>query len=230
MDFQQWGRPVLHARRRGGLDTGPRRDRRQSAGWPSNYYFNDQVCAADRVAEDTFYVYNFHTDAGGDAIFVTRDGGVSWTRQCHKCAGDGSNFTGPLGVANLLRAEPGRPGALFFTAGRTGGPHPYPSFFYRSADGGASWLRIPDVREVWAFGFGAPKPSGSGAPAISIVGWVRGAFGLWRSDDDCASSTRISDGYPDGSFDQINTIEGNSRISGEVWRRLQGSGAAFGRR
>lgn len=202
----------------------------QSTGWPSAYYLDDQVCAADRVAEHTFYVYNFRTDAGGDAIFVSRDGGVSWTRQCNQCADGGSSFTGPLGVANVLRAEPGRAGALFFTAGRTGGPHPYPSFLYRSGDGGATWSTVADVREVWAFGFGAPKPHGSGIPAVFIVGWVRGEFGVWRSDDDCASWNRINDGYPNGSFDQINTIDGDSRVWGKVYIGFQGSGAAFGRK
>ena len=202
----------------------------QSTGWPTDYYLNDQVCAADRVSQQTFYVYNFRTDTGGDAIFASSDGGVSWRRQCDRCAGGHSSFTGPLGVANLLRAEPDRAGALFFTAGRTGGPHPYPSLFYRSADGGMTWSAVADVREVWAFGFGAPRPHGSGVPAVFIVGWVRGQFGVWRSDDDCATWSRISDGYPNGSFDQINTIDGDPRIWGKVYIGFQGSGAALGRK
>ena len=116
----------------------------ETSGWPWAYYINDQMCAADRVAPHTFYVYNFRVGAGGDAIFVSRDGGGSWTRQCNRCAGGGSSFTGPISFNNLLRAEPGRAGALFFTAGRTGGPHPYPSFLYRSMDGGATWSTVAE--------------------------------------------------------------------------------------
>jgi photosystem II stability/assembly factor-like uncharacterized protein len=202
----------------------------ETTGWPWAFYLNDQMCAADRVAPHTFYVYNFGVAAGGDAIFASRDGGVSWTRQCNRCAGGGSSFTGPIGFNNLLRAEPGRAGALFFTAGATSGPHPYLSFLYRSKDGGATWSTVADVREVWAFGFGAAKPNGPGFPAVFIVGWVRGEFGIWRSDDDCASWIRISDGYPDGSFDHITTIDGDSRVWGKVYVGFQGSGAAYGRK
>ena len=202
----------------------------QTSGWPWAYYVNDQMCAADRVAPHTFYVYNFGVGAGGDAIFVSRDGGVSWTQQCNRCAGGGSSFTGPISYNNLLRAEPGRAGALFFTAGRTAGPHPNASFLYRSGDGGATWSTVAGVREVWAFGFGAPQPHGSGIPAVFIVGWVGGEFGVWRSDDDCANWNRISDGYPDGSFDGINAIDGDSRVWGTVYIGFQGSGAAFGRK
>src|SRR6185436_20370642 len=86
-----------------------------------------------------------------------------------------------------LASVPGRAGQLFFTSGTLGNPgdkHPIASPFMRSTDGGMTWNAVPNVLEVRALGFGAATAD---YPAILIVGWVKGIYGIWRSDDNAQS-------------------------------------------
>ena len=75
-----------------------------------------------------------------------------------------------------------------------------------------------------AFGFG--KGSGDG-PAIYVAGWVRGDYGLWRSDDDAASWVKLGD-FPLGILDHVTAIEGDGDVAGRVYVGFGGAGYAYG--
>jgi hypothetical protein len=172
--------------------------------------------AADRVTPKTFYLYNYR-----NGLFRSANGGASWTL-VH--AGEIAKFSG---FNAKLASVPGRAGHLFFTSGPQGGagdPHPAANPFMRSTDGGATWMAVPNVLEVRAFGFGKPLAS---YPTLFVVGWVNNKFGIWRSTDDAQSWTFIGD-FPTGSLANIQTIEGDKGIYGTVYVGFGGAGYAYG--
>src|SRR4029077_4064640 len=119
-------------------------------------------------------------------------------------------------------------GHLWFTSGPQGTEHPNSSgHFRRSTDGGVTWRTIPHVLEVSDFGFGKGKTSG-GYPAIYIVGWVNGVYGIWRSDDEAASWSNIGT-HPNNIIDGIATISGDMNTYGVVYVGFRGSGFAYGK-
>ena len=59
-----------------------------------------------------------------------------------------------------------------------------------STNGGATWTTIANVEEPYAIGFGAAAP-GESYPAIYMVGWVNGVYGVWQSINEAQSWTQI---------------------------------------
>lgn len=185
-------------------------------GWGFAFFLYRHIVAADRVTPGTFYLYN--TPRG---LYRSSDGGVSWTL-VH--AGEIAPWSG--GNATLL-AMPGRAGRLFFTSGPQGSPtHPTDNPLMRSVDGGETWTPVPGVLEAQVIGFG----KGTGAnPALLVVGWVKGQYGVWRSDDDAATWTRLGD-FPLGILAPISAIAGDGDDPGKVYVGFHGAGyAVFGR-
>jgi hypothetical protein len=187
-------------------------------GWGFAYYLNRHIAAADRVTIGTFYLYNYL-----EGLYRSADSGTAWTL-VH------SGEITPWSSYNAeLKTVPGRAGHLFFTGGPQGGggsPHPASEPFMRSTDGGVTWTAVPNVLEVWAFGFGAPAASG-GYPSIYIVGWTNNQYGIWRSDDQGQDWTLLCT-WPIGSLDQIKTISGDMNTYGTVYVGFSGSGYAYG--
>ncbi len=185
-------------------------------GWGFAYYLNRHIVAADRSAPNTFYLYN--TLRG---LYRSTDGGVTWTL-AH--AGEIVPWSGSNAE---LRAVPGRPGQLFFTAGPQGGPddaHPAPSPLMRSTDGGVTWAPVTAAGEVHAFGFGKGRGD---YPAIFIAGWIKGDYGIWRSDD--AAKSWVKNGkFPLGILSQVTAIEGDVNDAERVYVGFRGAGYAFG--
>jgi len=168
------------------------------------------------VAERTFYGYN---DLKG--LYRSTDGGATW-KLVH------SGEIAPWSGFNAeLQSVPDHAGHLFFTSGSQGGAqdhHPAPNSFMRSVDGGATWTAVPEVLEVRAFGFGKALTN---YPAIFIVGWVRGVYGIWRSDDNARSWVQVGD-YPLGNLANVTTIDGDKTVYGTVYVGLSGDGYAYG--
>ena len=122
---------------------------------------------------------------------------------------------------------PGVGGNLFYAGGPVGSPFNTADQLVRSIDGGLTWSKVPKMLAA-TFGFGKPAPDHS-YPAIYVVGFLAGAYGIYRSIDNALSWVRISNGYPLGSFDLIKTIEGDADTYGTVYIGFQGSGFAYGR-
>ena len=190
-------------------------------GWGFAYYLNRQIVAADRVAPDTFYLYNSGPSVARSAAGLYRsvDKGVTWMR-VHQ--GEIAHFSG---FNALLKAVPGQAGHLFFSSGRQSGAHPAATRFMRSTDGGNTWAPVAGFAEVHAFGFGAAYP-GRDYPAIFVAGYNGPEWGLWRSIDNAESWAKIGD-YPLGSHDAIKSIEGDKVKVGTVYIAFAGSGFAY---
>jgi photosystem II stability/assembly factor-like uncharacterized protein len=178
------------------------------------FYLNRHIVAADSVTANKFYLYK--SDVG---LFSSTNSGVTWT-DVHGptiAAFDGANAT--------LKAVPGQAGHLFFTAGQIGGANPADTDLMQSTDSGDTWSAIANVDEAYSVGFGSVQSGGY--PSIFIAGWVSSEWGIWRSDDEGTSWTKIGE-YPLGSFDWITTIDGAKDGSNRVYVGFRGSGAVYG--
>lgn len=188
--------------------------REGETGWGFGYFLNRQIVAADRVRPNTFYLYNSRT-----GLYRSRDGGEHWDLVYEGEIAPYSGFNAKL------RSVPGHAGHLFFTSGEQGGPddlHPAHNPFMRSTDGGETWDVVEGVQEVRAFGFG----KGPGEyPAIFVAGWVDGKYGLWRSDTQGISWTKIGE-FPNGILSHVTTIEGDLDREGQVYVGFGGAGYA----
>lgn len=187
-----------------------------SDGWVFAYYLRRRIVTADRVDIGVFYLYNFKY-----GLYKSTDGGDHWVLVHRGEISSSSSFNA------RLRATPGYAGHLWFTSGPQGVSHPSRSGdFRRSTDGGLTWRTVPHVLEVLDFGFGKPKTR-NGYPAIYIAGWVNGDYGVWRSDDEAASWTKVGT-YPNNNIDAITAISGDMNDYGVVYVGFRGSGFAFG--
>jgi hypothetical protein len=75
-------------------------------------------------------------------------------------------------------------------------------------------------------GFGKAKPGGSGYPAIFIIGYVGGVFGVYRSDDNTATWNTVGADFecPLGNFDLMVDITGSMDVYGDCYVALFDSG------
>jgi hypothetical protein len=209
-------------------------------GWGFAYFTNHQVCAADQVNANEFYMFNYGptvapTVAG---IYRSKDSGATWTRTY------AGSFPGG-GTNDKLRAVPGHAGHLFYTAGPQGSPPGSSSAgnFYRSTNsdtamrGMQRWQPIANVSGVIAFGFGKAKAGGD-YPTLYIAGYVDGVYGIWRGDGTVAQwaagggrGTAVTwtnlGANPLNSFDVVKTLEGDGNTYGVLYIGWSGSGFAY---
>ncbi len=193
-------------------------------GWGYSEYIDREIVAADRVNIGTFYAYNYgptgYPSAAG--VYKSTNGGVSWTQVY---SGDLPDFS----FNAQMKTVPGIAGELFFTGGPQtpdGTSTPQDEGFMESTNGGATWTAVPNVLEVYSFGFGKAAP-GTTTPAIYIAGFVNNKYGIYESDNNAESWTQI--GYwPDGSLDQVRTVSGDMNAYGRVYIGFGGSGYIYG--
>ena len=194
-----------------------------TTGWGFAYYLDNHMVAADRVNIGTFYMFNYIY-----GLYRSTDGGITWSEIASSTTlGGGTGVF--LGFNQELEAVPGEAGNLFFTGGPAGGhgdAQPAGEAFERSTDGGVTWTAVPNVKEVWTFGFGAPKTPG-GYPSIYLVGWYNNVYGIWQSTDDANSWTQVGQ-WPLNSIDGIKTISGDMNTYGRIYVGFDGSGSAYG--
>ena len=191
-------------------------------GWA--YYLNRPIVAADPVNIGTYYAYNYGVGGypSSAGIFTSTDGGVTWTRVY-------DNTFASSGFNASLKAMPGKVGELFFTSGSQSGwtINADPGeVFEHSTDGGATWSAVPNVTGVFTFGFGKAAPGHSSA-AIYLAGYVNGVYGIWESDDDAVTWTRVglwANNLPQGP----STISGDMNAYGRVYVGFGGEGSAYG--
>jgi len=186
------------------------------SGFDWAYYLRARTVTADRVLANTFYLYY-----AGTGVFESTNGGQTWT-EVH---------AGGLAPYDSLNAEimavPGQAGNLFWTGGIQGNgatPQSWAGFYF-SSDQGKTWTAVPNVCEVFCFGFGAAAP-GQTYPSIYIVGYVNSVFGIWQSTNKGQSWTQIGT-QPAGELDQIVAISGDPNVFGRVYVGFSGGGYAY---
>ena len=89
-----------------------------------------------------------------------------------------------------------------------------------------SCKRFFNVKDVWAFGFGAPLPGGTGYPTIYVYGAVNNTMGYWRSVDHGSTWRKIGDAF-DGTLDTPTVVIGDSNTFGRAYVGFTGSGFAY---
>lgn len=190
-----------------------------SDGWGNSSSLNRQIVCADRVTANKFYAYNQGPTAAG--VYSSTNSGSTYTRVKTGTLSAFDNFNASL------RCVPGNANHLFFTGGPIGGPTNDADQLQRSTDGGANWSNVTNVKAI-KVGFGKIAP-GQTYPSIYVYGFLSSVFGIFRSDDNASSWVTISNGYPMGSFDEIQTIEGDANTYGTVYIGFSGSGFAYGK-
>jgi hypothetical protein len=192
-------------------------------GWPWIYYENSHQCAADRVTANQFYIYNWNTGTGGDAIISCASSGASCTVASRPGLGPSEQYN------PTLKAVPGRAGYLFLSYGILTSPPDTGAAngFYYYTDAGVTKNTIANATGVTAFGFGAPFP-GHTFPAIVFSGYYNGVYGLWRSIDwDTTKTWQQIGTYPLNLPLVIMDIDGDKSVPG-VFYYGTGSGVICG--
>lgn len=195
-------------------------------GFNNGQFLTKHILAADGVTANKFYLYNYLK-----GVFVSTDSGNNWTL----------DYSGRLiptsGFNDKFKSVPGKAGHLWCTAGPYSVGNPITDYatpvgaFKRSVDAGVTWSTISDVLEVYDFGFGTAA-SGASYPTLYIIGFVNSVFGIYYSTDvsdtpGALSWTKISDGFPLNSLDQLTSIDAHKQRFGEVYIGFKGSGLAY---
>jgi hypothetical protein len=179
-----------------------------SANVPQN-----SAVASDRVNANKFY------GLGGGKFWVSTDGGATFTAS----AASGMPESGEV------RAVFGREGDVWVAGGAqiSGGSSTCTICgLWHTSDSGATFIKLANVDDANAIGFGMAKPGGSGYPAIFLAGKVQGVRAIFRSDDMGATWINITDAQH--QYATIQTITGDPRIYGRVYFGTNGLGMIYG--
>jgi hypothetical protein len=196
-----------------------------NTGWGNAYYDNRQYICADRVAPNTFYLYNDGGGVRGLKIFKSSNGGSTWSLQSSTPGFVG--FYGSLKSVPQLGSSTDTTGHLFFTAGSQGGTHPASQPLYRSTDGGVTWPNANTlIQEAIAVGFGKNDQS-TLYPAVGFYGWYNGVGGFWVSKDNCSTFTKFGDLSLYGTSDIVSTLTGDANVADTWYVGLHNSGSAY---
>ena len=175
-----------------------------------------QQLASDRV-NGNFYVAQFDAAGGNDTVYVSTNGGATFT-----VAGT-ANGTAYNPYRSQLVAGPGIAGDLWISddgvsISTNGG-------LWHSTNGGGTWAKQSNLTAVSEVTFGAPKP-GSGQPySMYINGYKSTVRGIYRSDDGGSTWNALS-AVP--TVDDIETMAGDRQNYGYVFLGTGGRGMWIG--
>ncbi len=104
----------------------------------------------------------------------------------------------------------------------------FDGLFHLASPGAAdsvSFVRLPSVEEVQAFGFGKAAPDHT-YPALYLTGTINGRPGVFRSTDEARTWMRINDNQHQWGL--ILQITGDLRIDGRVYVGTHDRGIVYG--
>jgi len=172
---------------------------------------------ADRANPQRLY----GLDLFGGRLFVSEDGGMTFSPRPFTLPGGlpKASFGGrgdDRGGQDQIYAAPDHEGDLWLAA--------FDGLFH-STDTGKTFIRLPAVRELHAFGFGKAAP-GAYYPALYFVGVLDETRGIFRSDTAGQSWVRIND--EQHQWGLILLITGDAKQYGRVYVGTHGRGIVFG--
>jgi hypothetical protein len=178
---------------------------------------------ADPVNANLFYAVSVRSGI----LYRSTNGGATFAAQPLKrsdtpAAYDPRQRGDARGGQDHIYAAPGRAGDLWLAA--------FDGLYHLAADSGdagqgATFLRMPGVESIEAFGFGKAAPEKS-YPALYLVGTVDGQNGIFRSVDEGQKWVRINDDKHQWGL--ILQISGDPRIFGRVYVGTHGRGIFYG--
>lgn len=185
--------------------------------------------AGMHVVADPVDAYSFHAiSLAASTLYTSGDGGATFSARQFTMADDPPIAKGAArgdvrGGQDRIYAAPGRKGDLWLAA--FDGLYRMAISSSTAAKGEANFVRLPDVEEIEAFGFGRNAPHQS-YPALYLAGTVRGQSGVFRSIDEARSWTRINDDRQQWGL--ILQITGDPRQYGRVYVGTHGRGVFYG--
>ena len=162
----------------------------------------EQPClCSDRVTPNKFYIYMPSTGV----VYVSTNGGATFS-------------AGPTITAwgDSLHTTYGQEGHVWMAAC---------DGLWRSTNSGASFFQMPGVQAAHTVGFGRPN-GGVGYPAIYLHGQFNNTWGVYRSENQGATWTRINDGQH--QFGNIQQVIGDPKIYGRCYIAAGGRGILYG--
>lgn len=176
---------------------------------------------ADPIRPQAFYAVSLSTAT----LYRSRDGGATFTPHPFTLSDDPpSSQLSPRGDdrggQDQIYATPGRAGDLWLAA--------FDGLYHAAsheATDRVSFLRLPGVENIQAFGFGKAAPQHA-YPAIYLAGTVRGQPGIFRSTDEAHTWVRINDDQHQWGL--ILQIAGDPRQYGRVYVGTHGRGVLYG--
>ena len=164
--------------------------------------------AADRQNPTKFYGYSYASNVG--KVYVSTDSGRTFTAA--------QNATAFIG-GGVIHAVFGVEGDVWIVASSKTG-----SALYHSTQSGDNFATV-GVDAAYAVGFGKPA-DGQTYPAVYLFGQVSGTPGLFRSDDQGTSWTRIDDDQH--QFGTAGYMAGDENVYGRVYVGTNGRGILYG--
>jgi hypothetical protein len=157
-----------------------------------------RICS-DRVNPNKFYAFF------GGTFYVSTNKAATFSAATTGLSGSGR-----------AAAVFGMEGEVWVSAGNN---------LYHIKNSGTNSARVAAVQQVYSVGFGKAD-SGSTYPAVYIVGNVNNVYGVFRSNDQGATWTRVNDDQH--QFGQMDNVAGDEDYYGRVYVTTQGRGIPYG--
>jgi hypothetical protein len=161
----------------------------------------EPFCFSDRVNPNKFYLY--YRNTGG--VFVSTDGGASFALA--------STITA---WGESMRPAYGQEGSLWVAVS---------DGLWRTTNSGASFSKVAGVQAATTVGFGRTA-TGTGHPVVYLHGRIGGIWGIYRSENQGASWTRVNDDQH--RFGIIQQVIGDPKIYGRCYIAAGGRGILYG--
>lgn len=172
---------------------------------------NSAYVVGDPENANVFYAY----DRTSGNFYRSSDQGASFSKASAPGKSDFKKF----------RAILGREGDLWLPIGVTADGASSGKLLH-STDGGSSWTEIDGVGYTEAVGFGISK-TGTGYPALYVYAQIGDEKGVFGSDDEGATWTRLNDdGHEYGGLANGEFVMGDMNTYGVVYMSTAGRGIA----
>ncbi|KAG8894961.1 hypothetical protein FRC01_012653, partial [Tulasnella sp. 417] len=157
-----------------------------------------------KVADSTFYA------ASGSTFYISTDSGVTFAAT--------AGTLGSSTTANKITVNVKVTGDVWVSTD---------AGLFHSTNSGASFTAVTGFGATWSISTGAPKTTG-GYPSVFAIGTYNRVIGVYRSDDQGSSWSRLDDAAHAFGAASANVVSGDQRIWGRVYVGTNGRGIFYG--